>query len=80
MREKLNETIQEVEVQNEKYREVQRLLAESRDDILKLEEANSRLKDQVCIEPSNVLSLKLLLRQFPNGWMLQSQTLIQCFR
>eukprot|EP00090_Calanus_glacialis_P001102 TRINITY_DN10775_c0_g1_i5.p1 TRINITY_DN10775_c0_g1~~TRINITY_DN10775_c0_g1_i5.p1 ORF type:complete len:650 (-),score=199.32 TRINITY_DN10775_c0_g1_i5:285-2234(-) len=46
MKEKLNETIKEVEVQNEKYRENQKLLLEARDDILKLEEANALLKDQ----------------------------------
>eukprot|EP00092_Neocalanus_flemingeri_P001703 GFUD01001818.1.p1 GENE.GFUD01001818.1~~GFUD01001818.1.p1 ORF type:complete len:625 (-),score=203.65 GFUD01001818.1:374-2248(-) len=47
MREKVNETMNEVEAQNAKAREVQTLLAEARDDILRLEEANSRLKDQV---------------------------------
>lgn len=46
MKEKLNETMEEVEVQNEKYRENQKLLSEARDDILKLEEANALLKDQ----------------------------------
>jgi len=47
MKEKLNETVTEVELQCQMYRGNQKLLEEARDDILKLEEENSRLKDQV---------------------------------
>jgi len=46
MKENLNGTIKEVEIQSDKFREVQALLVEARDDILKLEEANALLKDQ----------------------------------
>merc|ERR1712106_886770 len=46
MKEKLNETVTEVELQCQMYRGNQKLLEEARDDILKLEEENSRLKDQ----------------------------------
>jgi len=49
MKEKLNETVTEVELQCQMYRGNQKLLEEARDDILKLEEENSRLKDQVCM-------------------------------
>ena len=80
MKEKLNETIKEVEVQNEKYRENQKLLLEARDDILKLEEANALLKDQVCLKLLMFVLLTSALRLFLNGWTLQSQILIQCFR
>ena len=80
MREQLNETIKEVEDQNKKHREVQTLLAEARDDIIKLEEANSLLKSQVCSQPSNDLLLTILVRQYLSGWMLQSQILMICFR
>merc|ERR1711915_807652 len=47
MMEQLNQTIKELEAQNEKYYENQKLLANARDDIINLEEANARLKDQV---------------------------------
>merc|ERR1711915_122570 len=46
MMEQLNQTIKELEAQNEKYYENQKLLANARDDIINLEEANARLKDQ----------------------------------
>ena len=47
MMEQLNQTLKALEAQNEKYYENQKLLANARDDIINLEEANARLKDQV---------------------------------
>ena len=38
---------QQVDGQKKKYQELQTLLTEARDDIIKLEEENTRLKDQV---------------------------------
>lgn len=43
----LNSTVDQVESQRKKYQELQTMLTEARDDIIKLEEENSRLKDQV---------------------------------
>jgi len=42
----LNSTVDQVESQRKKYQELQTMLTEARDDIIKLEEENSRLKDQ----------------------------------
>ena len=39
-----------MDVQKKKYQELQTLLTEARDDIVKLEEENGRLKDQVSRE------------------------------
>ena len=80
MKENLNGTIKEVEIQSDKFREVQALLVEARDDILKLEEANALLKDQVGAFSFHSILLITPLRQLPSGWTLQSQILIQCFR
>ena len=43
----LNSTVDQVESQRKKYQELQTMLTEARDDIIKLEEENTRLKDQV---------------------------------
>ena len=43
----LSSTVAEVDNQREKYQQLQALLTEARDDIMKLEEENTRLKDQV---------------------------------
>ena len=45
--EQLNSTVAEVDSQKKKYQDLQNLLTEARDDIIKLEEENARLKDQV---------------------------------
>merc|ERR1712029_354531 len=42
----LNNTVEQVESQRKKYQELPTMLTEARDDIIKLEEENSRLKDQ----------------------------------
>ena len=47
MKEKLNETIKEVELQKETYQQNETMMTELRDKILKLQEENLRLKDQV---------------------------------
>ena len=39
-----------MDVQKKKYQELQTLLTEARDDIIKLEKENGRLKDQVSRE------------------------------
>jgi len=43
----INNTVSEVDSQKKKYQELQTMLTEARDDIVTLEEENSRLKDQV---------------------------------
>ena len=45
--EQLNNTAEQVEIQSKKYLDLQTMLKEARDDIIKLEEENARLKDQV---------------------------------
>jgi len=44
--EQLNSTVAQVDNQRKKYLELQNMLTEARDDIIKLEEENGRLKDQ----------------------------------
>ena len=43
-----------MDVQKKKYQELQTLLTEARDDIVKLEEENGRLKDQVSREKDEI--------------------------
>ena len=87
----LHSTVEQVETQQKKYQELQTLLTEARDDMIKLEEENARLKDQVSlnihpeITPNLSISASLTHifcthRPCPNGLMLRSQTLIVCFR
>ena len=57
MKEKLNETIKEVELQKETYQQNETMMTELRDKILKLQEENLRLKDQVFANLSMFLSL-----------------------
>ena len=45
--EQLNSTVAQVDNQRKKYQELQNMLTVARDDIIKLEEENGRLKDQV---------------------------------
>ena len=45
--EQLSSTVAEVDSQKNRYQDLQTMLSEARDDILKLEEENMRLKDQV---------------------------------
>ena len=45
--EQLNNTVAQVDNQRKKYQELQNMLTVARDDIIKLEEENGRLKDQV---------------------------------
>ena len=52
--EQLNSTVAEVDSQKKKYQDLQNLLTEARDDIIKLEEENARLKDQV--SHSNIIA------------------------
>ena len=46
-----------MDAQKKKYHELQTLLTEARDDIVKLEEENGRLKDQVSREKDEILIL-----------------------
>ena len=82
MKEKLNETIKEVELQKETYQQNETMMTELRDKILKLQEENLRLKDQVFANLSMFCPCTLTsqLRQFLNGLMLLNPILIQCFR
>merc|ERR1719233_822764 len=57
MKEKLNETIKEVELQKETYQQNETMMTELKDNILKLQEENLRLKDQVFANLSMFLSL-----------------------
>lgn len=45
--EQLNSTVAQVDNQRKKYQELQNMLTVARDEIIKLEEENGRLKDQV---------------------------------
>ena len=45
--EQLNSTVAQVDNQRKKYQELQNMLTVARDDIIKLEEENGRLKNQV---------------------------------
>ena len=82
--EQLNSTVAQVEAQRKKYLDLQTMLKEARDDIIKLEEENTRLKDQVRLfhffMKAFVISFVLPLRLCLNGQMQQNQILIVCFR
>ena len=47
MLEKLSRTVTEVDAQKTRYEEMQNLLSTAREDIIKLEEENAKLKEQV---------------------------------
>ena len=50
MLDKLAETMSEVEAQKKKYEEMQHVLTVAREDIIKLEQENAKLKEQVSTE------------------------------
>ena len=50
MLDKLTETMSEVEAQKTKYEEMQHVLTVAREDIIKLEQENAKLKEQVSTE------------------------------
>ena len=50
MLEKLTKTMSEVDAQKTKYEEMQHVLTVAREDIIKLEQENAKLKEQVSTE------------------------------
>ena len=88
MLERLSQTVSEVDAQKTKYEEMQRLLSAAREDIIKLEEENARLKEQVSIDQSFFwgankffeLLYFLITRLVLIGLRLQNPLLIVCFR
>ena len=52
MLERLSQTVSEVDAQKTKYEEMQRVLSAAREDIIKLEQENAKLKEQVSTNQS----------------------------
>ena len=59
MLDKLTKTMSEVEAQKTKYEEMQHVLSAARDDIIKLEQENAKLKEQVSTEQRILYFIKM---------------------
>ena len=74
----LSSTVAEVDNQREKYQQLQALLTEARDDIMKLEEENTRLKDQVTNSKTNSNIFKLCIDQAMSKWVDAAESDFHC--
>ena len=61
MLEKLRQTVCEVDAQKTKYEEMQDVLSAAREDIIKLEQENAKLKEQVSTE-QGIFAYFLIIR------------------
>ena len=59
MLEKLSRTMSEVDAQKTKYEEMQHVLSAAREDIIKLEQENAKLKEQVSREQRILYFIKI---------------------
>ena len=59
MLEKLRQTVCEVDAQKTKYEEMQDVLSAAREDIIKLEQENAKLKEQVSREQRILYFIKI---------------------
>ena len=85
--EKVSRTVAEVDAQKTKYEEMQQVLSGARNDIIKLEQENAKLKEQVSTDQrisfgANIFKIDnfLITRLLLIGLRLLNPLLIVCFR
>ena len=85
MLDKLTKTMSEVDAQKTKYEEMQHVLSAAREDIMKLEQENAKLKEQVSTTEQRIVLTRIhfincLISHNQTSLRLVTPLLIVCFR